>query len=33
MPFEILAGPAIICLIIGIFAGLKLMTKEDDDTF
>jgi len=31
MPFEILAGPAIICFVIGIFAGLKMMTKEEDD--
>ncbi len=30
MPFEILAIPSIICLILGIINGVKCMSKETD---
>jgi hypothetical protein len=31
MPFEIFGIPALICFIIGIFNGIKLMTREETD--
>ena len=30
MPFEILAGPVLICFVIGIFMGLKQGQEQDD---